>query len=324
MNTRKKLLIELKKNTDCLISGETLSKTLNISRAAVSKHIAVLKNAGYLIESSPKKGYIFKKTSDLLLPDEITEGLKTKVLGRKEIFYFDCIDSTNNKAKELASKGAEEGTLVVAEQQTAGRGRKGRSWFSETKQGICLSLILRPLIPPSQISQMTLMTAVAIAETLSDLSDIDIKIKWPNDILVNGKKLSGILTEMTMEIDAIDYVVVGLGLNVNNPVNTFNDEIAEIATSLFIETGLNFSRTRIIRDFLYWFEKYYNCAQKDGFTSIIKRWKELSDIIGKNVTVDTAASKISGNVIDITGDGILVLKDNHQKTHRIISGDVRF
>ncbi len=322
MHTRQKLLTELKKSFGELVSGEILSKQLKISRTSVSKHISILKKSGYTIESSPKKGYILKGISDLLLPDEINEGLKTKILGKKDIFYYDTIDSTNNKAKDIASNGALEGCIVVAEQQSAGRGRKGRSWLSANGEGICISLILRPLIPPAEVSQITLMTAVAISEALLALTDIDFKIKWPNDILVNGKKLAGILTEMTMEMDAIDYVVVGMGLNVNNPKESFSEEIKDIATSLTIETGSSFSRVKIIRAFLEQFEKLYFEVQDNGFTSIIERWKELSDIIGKNVTVDVTGKITKGIVKDIGKDGTLMLEDENNKMHKIISGDV--
>lgn len=323
MNTRKKLLIELRKSFGQLVSGEILSNKLNISRTAVSKHISILKKSGYKIESSPKKGYMLTGVSNLLLPDEIGHDLKTKLLGKKEIFYYELVDSTNNKAKEIASSGAPEGCIVVAEQQSSGRGRKGRSWFSADKEGVCLSLILRPVIPPSEVSQITLMTAVAITEALLSLTDLDLKIKWPNDILIKGKKLAGILTEMSMELDAIDYVIVGIGLNVNSPIESLDPEVKDIATSLFIETGISFSRTEIIKAFLLSFENLYLEVQENGFASIIKRWKELSDIIGKNVTVDVIGKKIKGVVKNIGDDGVLILEDKNKNTHRIISGDVQ-
>ncbi len=322
MNTRSKLLIELKKHSGHYISGENLSNMLGISRSAISKHIAVLKESGYIINSTPKIGYQLLKTTQRLLPDEIRDGLETKNLGQANIIHYPLIDSTNDQAKVLAIQNAPEGTLLVAEEQSAGRGRKGRSWFSATENGICLSMILRPSMPPGEISQITLMTAVAIAETLFDLTDINVTIKWPNDILVNGKKLAGILTEMSMEMDAIDYIVIGLGLNVNTEKELFNDEIKDLATSLFIESGRYFSRVEIIQRFLERFEKYYIQIQSEGFKSIIKRWKTLSNIIGKYVIVDVGGRKISGLVDDIGDDGVMVLKDTDNVIHRILSGDV--
>ena len=322
MNTRTRLLTELKKNSGKYISGETLSCILGISRAAVSKHIAVLKVSGYSIDSSPKIGYRLSETTRLVLPDEIRDGLETKILGQADIVHYTLVDSTNDRAKDLAIQGAPEGTIVVAEEQSAGRGRKGRSWLSANGDGICLSLILRPSMPPGEISQITLMTAVAIAETLLEISGADVNIKWPNDILVNGKKIAGILTEMSMEMDVIDYIIIGLGLNVNTEKKLFGEDIKDLATSLYIVTGIHFSRSEIIRLFLQRFEKYYLLVQSDGFSSIIKRWKELSNIIGKYVTVDISGRKISGTVDDIGEDGVMILKDEDDKKHRIISGDV--
>ncbi len=322
MSTRTRLLSELKKNIGHFISGENLSSITGISRAAVSKHISVLKYNGYIIESTPKVGYRLSKTTSLILPDEIRDGLDTKILGQSEIVHYPNVDSTNNRAKALAIIGADEGTIVVAEEQSAGRGRKGRSWFSATNDSISLSLILRPSIPPGKISQITLLTAVAIAETLLDLTTIDVTIKWPNDILVNGKKLAGILTEMSMEMDAIDFIVIGLGLNANTKKEDFHHEIKDIATSLYIESGILLSRSEIIRNFLKRFETYYLQVQSYGFSSIIKRWKELSNIIGKFVTVDTAGRQIRGIVHDVGEDGVMILKDKDNKKHRILSGDV--
>ena len=322
MNTRTRLLTELKKNSGKFISGETLSYMLGISRAAISKHIAVLKESGYSVDASPKIGYRLTGTTQLVLPDEIRYGLETKILGQADIVHYTIVDSTNDRAKALAIQGASEGTIVVAEEQSAGRGRKGRSWLSANGDGICLSLILRPSMPPGEISQITLMTAVAIAETLLEISGADVNIKWPNDILVNGKKIAGILTEMSMEMDVIDYIIIGLGLNVNTEKKLFGEEIKDLATSLYIVTGIHFSRSEIIRLFLTRFEKYYLRVQSDGFSSIIKRWKELSNIIGKYVTVDISGRKISGTVDDIGEDGVMILKDEDDKKHRIISGDV--
>lgn len=322
MNTRKKLLIELKKSFGDNLSGEVLSSKLNISRAAVSKHISILKKTGYVIQSSPKKGYRLTALSNLLLPDEITDGIETSVFGRKDIFYYDIIDSTNNKAKELAARGAPEGSIVIAEQQSAGRGRKGRSWLSSASEGLCISLILRPTIPPTEISKITLMAAVAISEALLSLTEIEIKIKWPNDLIVNKKKLAGILTEMSMEVDAIDYVVIGLGLNVNSIKSSFADEVKDIATSLHIETGTQYSRAQVAQAFLTWFEKLYFEVQKNGFHSLITRWKELSNIIGKKVAVDEAGKTVIGTVKDIAEDGTLILVDDNKQIQKIISGDV--
>jgi len=231
MSTKDQLLLYLKERKGDWVSGEALSNKIAVSRSAVWKHICKLREEGYVIESSPKKGYLLRKAPDLLFPNEIREGLDTKVFGKRDIVYFTETDSTNTRAKDLAARGAPEGTLVISERQTKGRGRKGRSWFSPSQGGIYTSLILRPSISPSEAPKITLLSAVVVAETLRSLTGLSAIIKWPNDILINGKKIAGILTEMSTEMDAIDYIVVGLGLNVNTP--DFPDDIREKATSIF-------------------------------------------------------------------------------------------
>lgn len=322
MTTREKLLAALRENQGTFVSGAILTEKLGVSRAAVSKHVASLKQSGYAIFASTGKGYMFRDTPDLLLPDEIRHGLETIVFGKKTIDYHDLISSTNDRAKDLAAEGAPEGTIVVAEHQSKGRGRKGRTWFSAPGDGICLSMILRPSMNPAEASRITLMTAVALAETFTSLTGLSVKIKWPNDILVRGKKLSGILTEMSMEMDRVDYVVVGVGVNVNSPPDHFSTEVRDIASSLFIETGLPVSRIDLIRRFLERFEACYELVIGNGFAAIMERWKVLSDIIGRDVTVDLIGTRIRGRVEDVDNDGILVLKDHQGELHRVISGDV--
>ena len=320
MSTKDQLLQCLKDKKGDWISGESLSNQMGVSRSAVWKQVSKLKKEGYTIESSPRKGYLFRKASEMLLPNEIRDGLETNLFGRGEIVYFREIDSTNQRARDLADGGAPEGTLVLSEAQTSGRGRKGRTWFSPPMGGIYISLILKPVISPGEAPKFTLLTAVAVAEALLSLTRLNIHIKWPNDILVNGKKIAGILTEMSTEMDAVNYVVVGLGLNVNTP--KFPDEIRGLATSILIETGESFPRVGLIQEYLKWYETYYDIYKKTGFDPVIKRWKELSNIIGKKVEVEVIGNQFIGEALDIDGDGALILKDNQGVIHRIISGDI--
>lgn len=322
MATKDLLLSYLKEKRGAWVSGESLSNEMSVSRTAIWKHVRKLKEEGYFIESSPKKGYLLSRDSDLLLPNEIREGLGTRVFGKMDIHYFKEVDSTNMRAKDLAEAGAREGTVVIAESQTAGRGRRGREWFSSPGNGIYATLILRPAMPPIGAPRITLMTAVAVAEALLSLVELDLKIKWPNDILIKGRKLAGILTEITTEMDAVNYIVVGLGLNVNSPSESFPKEIREKATSIFIETGEQFSRARLVRTILEQFEKYYEMFKKNEFFSIIHRWKQLSDIVGKKISVDVLGQEHMGEVVDIDDDGVLILKDDQGRIQRIISGDV--
>ena len=324
MNTKEKLLAALKKNRGRWISGEQLSRELTVSRAAVNKHIRNLRKAGYDIASATNKGYCLESGTDLLLENEIKEGLDTNSFGRNEIIIFSETDSTNTRAKDLAAQGAPEGTLVLAERQTQGRGRKGRNWLSPEASGIYSSLILRPRIPPSEAPVITLLTAVVVAETLKSLTPLTPKIKWPNDILINGRKIAGILTEASMEIDAVDFIIVGLGLNVNTPTDGFSEELQSIATSIFIETKKRWDRTALIREYLKQYEIYYDLFKRDGFTPIVKRWKTLSDIIGREVRVDMVNKTLTGRVTDVDNDGVLILKDDADELHRVYSGDVIF
>ena len=320
MAIRDRIVSYLDEKKGSWVSGESLTKKLAVSRSTIDRHITQLKNDRYPIESSPKKGYLLQKTSDVLTPREIRAGLETKALGKKEIVYFTEIDSTNLKAKDLAARGAPEGSLVLSEKQTKGRGRKARNWFSPSRDGIYLSLILRPTIAPREAPVITLLTAVAVAETLLSLTRLKIAIKWPNDILVSGKKLAGILTEIGTQGDSIDYVVVGLGLNVNTP--RFPEDIRDKATSMLIETGKRFSRVKVIREYLKWYEAYYEVFKHIGFEPVRKRWRELTNMIGQQITVETIDKRYSGEVQDIDKDGALIITDRTGKSHRIIFGDV--
>ncbi|MFH1481386.1 MAG: biotin--[acetyl-CoA-carboxylase] ligase, partial [Pseudomonadota bacterium] len=314
------LLFHLKERKGDWVSGESLSNQMAVSRSAVWKQISKLREEGYGIDSSPKKGYILLEISKRLLPNEIREGLDTVVFGQKDIVYFEETDSTNTRAMDLASKGAPEGTLIVSEMQKGGRGRKGRKWFSPPWDGIYLSLILRPHIPPSEAPKITLLMGVAAAETILMLTSLKADIKWPNDILVNGKKLAGILTEIHTEMDAVDYVVVGLGMNVNT--RRFPHDIKEKATSLFIETGSAYPRAVLIREYLKRSEKYYELLKRDGFAPIRERWKALAGMIGHRVMVEMIGKTFVGTAHDIDDTGFLILKDPRGRTYNIFSGDV--
>ena len=207
---------------------------MGLSRAAVWKRVHRLKAQGYVIEGSPRRGYRLLAVPDKLLPEEVLQGLKTRVF-TGPVHHFETLDSTNDLAKELAVQGAPEGTVVVAEAQTGGRGRLGREWDSPPGVGLYVSLVLRPMLPPMELPQITLTTAVAVVRAVRRVAGVAPGIKWPNDLLLNGKKLGGILTEMETESDRIRHVVVGLGLNVNNP--GFPPELAATATSLTLTAG---------------------------------------------------------------------------------------
>jgi BirA family biotin operon repressor/biotin-[acetyl-CoA-carboxylase] ligase len=258
----------------------------------------------------------------LLTSSEIRYGLDTSIFGKMDIVHYRETDSTNTRARDLAERDYPEGTLVIAENQTAGRGRMGRSWHSPAGMGICMSIILRPRLSPGDAPLITLMTAVAVAETLISLLHLNVRIKWPNDILVGDKKMAGILTEMSVANDAVRYVIMGLGMNVNTPFEILPDDISATATSVFIETGKRFERAEIVRTFLKLFEYYYQLLQGSGSEQILSRWKEHSGIIGQRIKVDAISSTFVGRVIDIDRSGALLLEDESGNVQSIISGDV--
>ena len=233
---KSKILKELK-NADDYISGQQLCERLGVSRTAVWKHIKALRAEGYEIDSVTNKGYKLMMEPDLLTKEEVASCLHTKWLG-KDLHCYETMDSTNLEIRRLAEAGAGHGTVAITEEQTMGNGRRGRSWLAEAGAGIAMSFLLKPQIEAQNSSMLTLVTALAVNEAICETTGIRAKIKWPNDIIVNGKKICGILTEMSLQMDEINYIVVGLGINVN--IDHFPEDLSDKATSLQIEGGRKF------------------------------------------------------------------------------------
>jgi BirA family biotin operon repressor/biotin-[acetyl-CoA-carboxylase] ligase len=251
----------------------------------------------------------------------IKSGLTTKTMGR-EIFHYHSLESTNNTARQLAEDGAEHGTLVIAARQTAGRGRGGRRW-SSPEGGIWLSLILRPQLLFVQASLITLLTAVAAAETTREVCCFMPDIKWPNDLLAGGKKLAGVLTEAFAVNGGIHYLVVGLGININIRKNDFPPELRQQATSILIETGKQTDRALWVRSFLMAFEQLYDEAAADGFAAVLDRWRRYSSTLGKDVLVCSSGCRIRGKALDIDGQGALLV-ETEGSIRRFWAGEVIF
>lgn len=321
--TRQHLLSRLKEMRGGWVSGGELSRELDISRTAIWKHVCSLRNEGYVIESAPRKGYLLKTTVDRLLPAEISAALRSNRLGSKIVFENE-VDSTNRLARDLAISGAVEGTLVIAESQSGGRGRKGRNWYSPPGEGIYVSLVLRPRFQPAEAPKMTLLAGVALAETLIPIVPSRVTIKWPNDVLAGGKKVAGILIEVSTDIDSIGYMIVGVGLNVNTPTGRFPAELRERATSLATESGRTVDRTEILRAFLERLERYYDLIGREGFSPVIERWRELSDMAGRRVRVHSFDRSLEGTIAGIDDEGVLLVKESDGTLHRVISGDVEY
>jgi BirA family biotin operon repressor/biotin-[acetyl-CoA-carboxylase] ligase len=320
MNTKEKVLFALKENKEKWISGEELAQRLSLSRTAVWKHIKILKKEGYEIESSSRLGYLLRSSPNLMFPSEIRYGLKTKDFGKK-IHYFSEIYSTNNKAKELAFAGASEGTLVIAEKQTGGRGRLGSGWFSPPG-GIWFSLILRPQISPSDILKITLLASVAVAEAIQEATSLKPKIKWPNDILLDGKKLIGILTEMETEADTVHFIVLGIGINANIEMAEFPSDLRKTAISLIAALGKDVDRCEVLRYLFQRLEYYYTQLKSGNFSSILKLWKQGSESLGSRVRVETMGKTIEGKAVDINDQGALIVELDSGETKTIWSGDI--
>ena len=317
---RSKILQLLRANQG-YFSGEEISRQLAVSRTAIWKHIQALKEDGYEIESHPRLGYRLTQVPDLLLPAEIQSRLKTKLFGRSIIQHYPELESTNNEAKRLAAGGCPEGTLVLAEAQGAGRGRLSRGWFSPHAKGIWLSVVLRPPFSPQEAPKCTMMAAIAVNRAIRRVAKIDSGIKWPNDILCGGKKLVGILTEMSAEMDAINYVVIGMGINVNIAQEEFPDDIANIATSLSILAGRTISRMELLLAILEDLEEVYQTVVSEGFKNILQDWRSQSITLGQTVDVIGINHRFSGVAVDIDEEGALLVRTD-VGIERVIAGDV--
>jgi BirA family transcriptional regulator, biotin operon repressor / biotin---[acetyl-CoA-carboxylase] ligase len=312
-------VLQVLRGTADAVSGERLAAHLGLSRAAVWKRIHRLKAQGYVIEGSPRRGYRLLAVPDKLLPEEILQGLQARVF-TGPVHHYESLVSTNDLAKELAARGAPEGTVVVAETQTGGRGRLGREWDSPPGVGLYVSLVLRPELPPLELPQITLTTAVAVVRATQRVAGVTPGIKWPNDLLLNGKKLGGILTEMETESDRIRHVVVGLGLNVNNP--EFPPELAGMATSLTLTVGGSFSRVQLLQAWLEEFEGLYDRFLNQGFPEILEEWKRATVTLGSPVTVRQGPREISGEALDVAPDGALLLRTASGEIVRVTSGEI--
>ncbi|MCX5669639.1 MAG: biotin--[acetyl-CoA-carboxylase] ligase [Candidatus Omnitrophica bacterium] len=313
---KEKILDYLNKKHDYL-SGDQISKHLGISRQGLWKHIQELKDSGYQIVAVPHLGYRLEACPDRLFVFEVARALNTKFIGKK-IHYFDYLASTMDLAMQLGMDGAASGSVVLAESQIKGRGRLGREWFSPKYKGIYLSLILRPKILPAACPILTLMSAVSICEAVKKVIDLDAQIKWPNDVLIKNKKVAGILTEMNAEVDKVNFVVIGIGLNVNNDKKS----LIAGATSLKEQQGEEISRVVLLQELLRRIENNYLLLEDKGEVEIINKWRNFTLTLGTRVKVDYQDKHIEGQAIDIDVDGALLIRKDSGFIQKISSGDV--
>ncbi len=300
---------------------DDIASKLEIPVSTVQEHITSLKNEGYTIEISSENEIRLDEELTLLLPHKLKNELNTNYIG-KEIHYFREVNSTNEVAKKLAREGAPEGTVVIAESQSRGKGRRGKKWISPLG-GAWMSIILRPNILPINAPQLTFTAGVAAAQTIKDEYGLDIGIKWPNDILIENKKVCGILTEISTEQDAVDYIITGIGIDANIDVDLLPQELRETTTSIKSELDHDISRMILVQKFLGNFEKMYDEFNKGNFQYILKKWRQFSKTIGREVEIRKGTEVIRGEAVGVNSKGALILELKEGNLKKIISGECR-
>lgn len=322
-STRNKLIQLLANHDDQYISGQMLSEKLNISRSAIWKHMKALEDEGFIIEGKSKLGYRIIKYPDRLNEYALKRGLDTTWLGNTIIFK-EQMPSTQTLAHELAQNQAEHGTVIIASEQTAGKGRMNRTWHSPKEKGMWLSMILRPTIFPYLAPQLTLLTATVLAQVIIEQTPLHPKIKWPNDILIHDKKVAGILTEMKAEQDQIEYVVIGIGLNVNQEPSELPDDLKQRATSLYIESGNTYSIKSLIQEVLKAFEREYIAYMDQGFSNVKQKWEQYGYKIGQSIWMTTGQRRWQGTFLGIAEDGALLVRTAEQQDKKIYSAEIEW
>lgn len=322
MNTKESILKKLAEHKGKFISGELLRQDLNISRTAVWKHILKLRKDGYQIEAVSNRGYRLENLCDVFDKSAIVSQLDTKMLGTKLIFLGE-IDSTNNELKRLSAAGAEEGTTVVALKQFAGRGRRGKSWCSEYGKGIFMSVLLKPDIAPDEVQAITLAASSAVCKIIGKYTRSKPGIKWPNDILLQNKKVCGILTELSAEPDRVNSIILGIGINVYGKKEEFPEDLREIATSLCEHSDIEISRSRIVADVLEELEDLYlNFLEKGNTEKFLNIWRDFSLTLGCDIIVYQGEKAWQAKALDVLDNGHLLVETADGERQTISSGEI--
>lgn len=317
----KEEILRALRSTDGYVSGQQLCEKLGVSRTSVWKAIKSLREDGYEIDAVSSRGYRVIGCPDTIAEEEIASRLHTNRMGKK-ICYFSSIDSTNAYARRIGEEGAPDGTLVIADEQTAGRGRSGRHWVTPPGTAIAFTLLLKPDIPPSRISMVTLVMGLAVCSAIRRLTGLDAGIKWPNDVVIDGRKVCGILTEMSAEMDGVHYIVIGTGINTN--LTSFPDEIKDVATSLQIQLEHPVDRAEVLVEVIELFEEYYEKFEKDGdLSSLQDIYNEALLNRGRKVRVLDPKGEYTGRALGIDPEGkLLVERDDDGETVKVWSGEV--
>ena len=318
-NSEELVLSFLAEAGDEFVSGEAISDKLGLTRAAVWKHVESLRSHGYRIDAIPARGYRLAEVPDRLTPLELRPLLNTHDVGQT-LHWFEELGSTNDRARELAEEGAEHGEVVIAEAQTAGRGRRGRAWLSPPRKNLYFSIVLRPELPPARAPELTLVASVAICEALRQ-AGVAAGIKWPNDLLASGRKIGGILTELAAEPDRVSWAVLGVGLNVNARPEDFPEAMRAEATSVLIERGQPAPRALLAAACFTAVEDWVDRHAEEGFGPVREAWRERSVTLGREVAVTVEGREIRGTAEDIDETGALLVR-GRAGVERIVSGDV--
>ena len=314
------LLTLLAENATIIISGGRIAKEVGVSRSMVWRWVERLRELGVKVKGRPATGYFLEQVPDILTPNMLRQRLKGSLFG-KRIYHFFKTDSTNRVALELGHGGEPEGAVVLAEEQTAGRGRAGRAWHSERAMGIYVTLLLRPKLAPVQAPLLTMMAGLSTRSAVQALTGLTIDLKWPNDLLVRGKKAGGILTEMHAEPGQIRFVIVGIGLNVNQ--EKFPGELGDIATSVRVETGKPQSRMELLVRLLREFENDYNRLVREGVAGVVARFEAVSSYArGRRVRVTNGTESYLGTTAGLAPEGLLQVTRDDGKVVTVIAGDV--
>ena len=321
-NTESRIIGLLRSSGGAYTSGQMISRALGISRNAVWKHVESLRKSGYSIKAFPRKGYLLKGEAAPFNKVELGMALSSSKLIGKTFSFFDSTDSTNLRALALAKNGAPEGAVVIADSQSEGRGRLGRKWVSPSGVNLYTSIIFRPNIPPHRAHAITLVSAVAVAETIGGLCGKKPEVKWPNDVLLDSKKVAGILTEMSSETDRVNFIVVGIGINANMTLENAPLEIKSVATSIAEKTSMPVDRVRLATALYSNLEKWYKIFIKSGLPPVLKAWKDYFMKEGKPVTVKGLTKTIKGICLGVDEEGALLLRLPSGEVERVVSGDV--
>ncbi len=313
-------ILKLLRKADGYVSGQQICEQLDVSRTAVWKVIRQLKEEGYQIEAVRNRGYRIVEVPDVLTGEELKSLMQTQWAGRNIVYYPET-DSTNLRIRELGDAGAPHGTLAVADMQTSGRGRRGRTWESPPGSSIYMSILLRPDIIPGAAPMLTLVMACSVAEGISDCENVDVRIKWPNDVIAGGKKLVGILTEMSTQIDYINHVTIGVGINVN--MTEFPENIRDTATSLRLETGHKVRRAPLIAAIMKRFEENYAVFLKtQDMSGLMEKYSGMLINLDRDVLVLGAEDSYKAHALGIDRQGELIVRREDGTEEKIYAGEV--